>query len=102
MATGLLIGGVLGIGVIAGIKVGGVPLLVAIGLGKLTFLGALGLMGAGATMRRLALREERRRVAALPRPNEKDGDPGATRAHDVPIGIPSDQAAGVRRSDASE
>jgi len=71
MALGLLIGGLLGIAVIAGVKVAGVPLLVAIGLGKLTFVGAIGLMGAGATMRRLALREEQRQLAAVARPNEE-------------------------------
>ena len=69
MALGLLIGGIFGIAVIAGVKVAGVPLLVAIGLGKLTFLGALGLMGAGATIRRLALREEQRQLASGARPN---------------------------------
>lgn len=71
MAIGLLIGGILGIGVIAGIKVSGVPLLIAIGLGKLTFLGAIGLMGAGAALRRLALREEHRKLPTLARPNEE-------------------------------
>lgn len=71
MAIGLLIGGILGIGVMAGIKVGGVPLLVAIGLGKLTFLGAIGLMGAGAALRRLALRDEKRQLASLAPPNEE-------------------------------
>jgi hypothetical protein len=66
MVIGLTIGGILGIGVIAGVKVAGVPLLVAIGLGKLTFLGAIGLMGAGAALRRLALREEKRELASRP------------------------------------
>jgi hypothetical protein len=64
MALGLVIGLVLGIGTIAGIKVAGVPLLVAIGLGKLTFVGAIGLMAAGAGVRRLALRERRRQLAS--------------------------------------
>jgi hypothetical protein len=65
MAIGLLIGGILGIGVIAGVKVAGVPLLIAIGLGKLTFVGAIGLMGAGAALRRIALRKEQRHSGAL-------------------------------------
>lgn len=70
MSIGLLIGGILGIGVIAGVKVAGVPLLVAIGLGKLTFVGAIGLMGAGAVLRRVALRQEQRQLEALARPDE--------------------------------
>jgi hypothetical protein len=67
MALGLVIGLVLGIGVIAGIKVSGVPLLVAIGLGKLTFVGAVGLMAAGAALRRLALRKALRDREAVER-----------------------------------
>jgi len=64
MVIGLLIGGVLGVAMAAGVRVAGVPLLIAIGLGKLTFLGALGCMGAGAALRRLARREEMRRLAS--------------------------------------
>ncbi|HEU4994947.1 MAG TPA: hypothetical protein VFT29_09005 [Gemmatimonadaceae bacterium] len=71
MASGLIGGVVLGIGVIAGVKVQGVPLLVAIGLGKLTFLAALGLMGAGAGLRRIALRQEQRETASLAPPDEE-------------------------------
>lgn len=63
MAIGVLVGSILGISVIAGVKVGGVPLLVAVGLGKLTFLAALSFMGIGATLRRLALREEKRKLS---------------------------------------
>ena len=69
MVLGLVVGIGLGIAVIADIKVAGVPLLVAIGLGKLTFLAALGLMGAGAALRRLGLREERREMASIARPD---------------------------------
>ena len=63
MALGLIIGLLLGIGVIAGVKVAGVPLLMAIGLGKLTFVGAIGLMAAGAAVRRLAQRQKQRQLA---------------------------------------
>jgi len=69
MGAGLVVGIALGVGVIAGINVGGVPLLVAIGLGKLTFAAALGMMGAGAVLRRLALRRDQREPMSLPRPN---------------------------------
>jgi hypothetical protein len=72
MMLGVLIGGILGISIAAGVTVGGVPLLVAVGLGKLTFLTALGFMGVGATVRRLALREEQRKLpTTLPRPNHE-------------------------------
>lgn len=71
MASGLVGGVVLGIGVIAGVKVEGVPLLVAIGMGKLTFLAALGLMGAGTGLRRIAHRQEQRETASLARPDEE-------------------------------
>ena len=64
MMLGVLIGGILAVGMAGGVKVSGVPLLVVIGFGKLTFLAALGSMGLGATLRRLALRKEQRELAA--------------------------------------
>ena len=63
MLLGVLIGGILAIGMAAGVTVGGMPFLVAVGLGKLTFLAALASMGVGATLRRFALREEQRKLA---------------------------------------
>ena len=62
MILGLGAGIALGISTIVNVSVDGVPLLAAIGLGKLSFLVALGLMGVGAGVRRLALREERRQL----------------------------------------
>ena len=41
------------------------PWLVAIGLAKLTFIGAVGLLASGAVLRRLAIRADER---ALPPP----------------------------------
>jgi len=65
MALGFLMGVVLAIGVAINLKVGSVPLLVAIGLGKLSFLAAAGVMGAGAMVRRLGIRNERREQGML-------------------------------------
>ena len=71
MAIGLLIGLVLGVAVAADVRVNGLPFLVAIGLAKLTFVSALGFLGAGAAVRRLGVRNEQRKLASLARPNEE-------------------------------
>jgi len=65
MALGFLLGVALAIGVAINIKVGAVPLLIAIGLGKLSFVVAGGVMAAGAMMRRLGIRNEARERDAL-------------------------------------
>jgi len=71
MGAGFVVGAVVGVSLIAGINVAGLPLLVAIGLGKLTFLGAIGLMGVGAGLRRLATRQEQRRLASVSQSGEE-------------------------------
>ena len=58
-------GVVLAIAVGINLKVGAVPFLVAIGLGKLSFLAAAGVMAGGAILRRLGIRNERRERAPL-------------------------------------
>jgi hypothetical protein len=65
MAIGLVIGVILGIAVITDIRVNGLPFLLAIGLAKLTFVTALGFLGAGAAVRRLGVRNEQRKLASL-------------------------------------
>ena len=60
MLLGLGVGLVVGLAMIMGITVSGVPLLVAIGLGKLTLFASGGLMAGGATLQRIAARHERR------------------------------------------
>ncbi|HMC54076.1 MAG TPA: hypothetical protein VKH19_02800 [Gemmatimonadaceae bacterium] len=65
MAIGFLIGVVLAIAVAINLKVGAVPLLAAIGLGKLSFLAAAGVMAVGAMLRRLGIRNEQRERAPL-------------------------------------
>jgi hypothetical protein len=71
MAIGLLIGVILGIAVATDVRVNGLPFLVAVGLAKLTFVSALGFLGAGAAVRRLGIRNERRKLSAIARPNEE-------------------------------
>ena len=63
----------LGVGIVAamawmmGISVNGVPMLVAIGLGKLTLVSSGALMAGGATLQRIATRrEERAALTARP------------------------------------
>jgi hypothetical protein len=71
MAVGLLIGVFLGIAVATDVRVNGLPFLVAVGLAKLTFVSALGFLGAGAAVRRLGIRKERRKLASLAQPSEE-------------------------------
>ena len=65
MAIGFVIGLILAIALAVNLKVGAVPFLVAIGLGKLSFLAAAGVMAVGATLRRLGVRSDQRREETL-------------------------------------
>jgi hypothetical protein len=58
MGVGALLGIAVGIGVALPIPMVGVTWLVAVGLVKLTFVAALGLMASGATLLRIAHRSE--------------------------------------------
>jgi hypothetical protein len=60
MWSGAGVGGAVGIGLMLGVTLPGMPWLFALGLVKLTLIGALGLMTAGAVVRRLARRAEDR------------------------------------------
>jgi hypothetical protein len=62
MWAGAGVGTAVGLGLMFGVALPGMPWLVAVGLVKLTLVGALGLMTAGAVVRRLALRAEDRRL----------------------------------------
>ena len=64
-ALGLIVGIALGGALLLPIHLVGVSWLIAVGLAKLTFLGSLGLIGAGAVLQRMANRDER---AKLPPP----------------------------------
>lgn len=68
MALGLALGAAVSLGLLLGnfvVWTHGLTWLLAIGLVKLTFAGALGLIAGGAALRRLANRaEERRRLGA--------------------------------------
>jgi hypothetical protein len=45
---------------IVGLKITAMPWLLAVGLGKLVFFSGIGLIGAGATLRRIAERRDER------------------------------------------
>jgi hypothetical protein len=60
MWLGAGVGAAVGVALMIGVVIPGVPWLVAVGLVKLTLLGALGLIGAGAVVRRLARRSDER------------------------------------------
>ncbi len=65
---GLSVGIILGVAMmLPGHLFVGINWLIAVGLAKLTFLGSLGLIGAGAVLQRIANRDERKRLS----------DPGA-------------------------
>jgi hypothetical protein len=69
MGAGVVVGAAVGIGILAGVNFPGSGLM-AIGVVKLTLLAAVGLMGAGAALHRLARRD---RARSLPRSG--DGPP---------------------------
>ncbi|MEO8620161.1 MAG: hypothetical protein ABI625_03775 [bacterium] len=62
MIGGAAVGAMVAVAMLGGIHVANVPLIVAIGLGKLTLLTSGGLMAAGAVCNRLALRKEQREL----------------------------------------
>jgi hypothetical protein len=67
LVLGLLVGGVTSLGFLLGFSSLGLPWLVTVGLVKLAFLAAGGLMAGGAVMHRLARRtEERARLEGPP------------------------------------
>ena len=69
LALGALLGTLVGIGLLLGVQVPGVPWLVAVGLVKLTLIASCGLMAGGAVLHRLARRsEERERLGPAPGP----------------------------------
>jgi hypothetical protein len=57
MGIGVAIGVIVSIAFMMGVRVNGMPFLIAVGLGKLTFLTTL---GVGAAVRRIAVRRETR------------------------------------------
>lgn len=70
IGLGVSVGVALAVALVAGPSVpwvASLPWLVAVGIAKLTFISALGLIAAGAMMRRLARRaEERAFVSKMP------------------------------------
>jgi hypothetical protein len=70
MYVGAGVGVVLGASLLLPIHLSGLPFFIAVGMAKLTFISALGLIGGGAWLRRLARREDERRQLAAPPPDE--------------------------------
>jgi hypothetical protein len=60
ITIGVLLGTVLGVALLSGVSVPGLPWLIAVGLAKMVFFSSLGLIGAGAALHRLARRQEER------------------------------------------
>jgi hypothetical protein len=60
LAMGALLGTAVGVGLLLGIQLPGLPWLVAVGLVKLTLIASGGLMAGGAVLHRLARRAEER------------------------------------------
>ena len=58
LGTGM--GTAVGVGLMFGVALPGLPWLVAVGLVKLTLIAALGLIAGGAIVRRLSIRAEQR------------------------------------------
>lgn len=70
MGVGLVLGAGLGIGLLIGhwpVWIQSLPWLAAVGLAKVTFVGALGLLASGAVLRRLAItHDDRARLGRAP------------------------------------
>ena len=66
MVAGAVIGIAIGAAIGLGVSLPGVPWLLAVGLVKLTLLGAGVLMGSGAFLVRLSRRQERDRLPPRP------------------------------------
>ena len=67
LGLGVLVGGAAGVGMLAGFEPSSLPpALLDIAAYKLTFVGAFGLLAAGAVMRRYARREESRNESSPP------------------------------------
>ena len=60
MALGGAVGGAVGLALLFHLSIPGVPWLLAVGLVKLILAGSVGLLGAGAFVRRLANRRDER------------------------------------------
>ena len=67
LALGVLLGMAMGLGLLAGISLPGLPWLVAVGLVKLALVASVGLIAGGAVLHRLARRaDERERLPSVP------------------------------------
>ena len=69
MLLGLGVGIVAAVAWMMGVSVNGLPLLVVIGLGKLTLVSSGALMAGGATLQRIATRREERAALSEAEPS---------------------------------
>jgi hypothetical protein len=60
LALGALLGCLVGVGLLFGVQLPGVPWLIAVGMIKLTLIAAGGLMAGGAVLHRLSRRADER------------------------------------------
>jgi hypothetical protein len=67
LALGALLGTMVGVGLLIGVQLPGLPWLVAVVLVKLTLIASGGLMAGGAILHRLARRGEERERLGPPR-----------------------------------
>lgn len=75
MGLGVAVGMALAVAMVAGQSIpwlAALPWLVAVGVAKLTFISALGLIAVGAAMRRLARRAAERSPLHVPQDNRRD------------------------------
>jgi hypothetical protein len=68
---GVIVGLALGLALLVPVKLAGISWLIAVGLAKLTLAASLGLIGAGAVVRRIAARADQRAQLAAPRPPDR-------------------------------
>jgi len=60
MIAGLLVGVLLSLAMVFGVRVPGLPWVLSVGLVKIIMLGGIGLIGTGATLQRIARRNAER------------------------------------------
>lgn len=75
MGLGVLLGAGVSAAMLLHLGIPGLHWLVLVGLAKLTLVGSLGLIGAGAVVRRLAIRAEQRDARLLGAPRDPSGRP---------------------------
>ena len=76
MGLGILLGAGVSLAMLLNLGIAGVHWMILVGLVKLTLVGSLGLIAAGAVVRRLAIRAEQRQAPLL----RSESEPVAARS----------------------